>query len=145
MKPVALLALLCSCLLDQPPDGRPILGAPSDVTTPTGAYAGYRVQRTCPQTYVDIGVIGTGAIAPAADDIAAFGADLHARIADIASVWGWGGIALVCEPGVGTTVMLDDWRDVDTIIARAGDFLRDHDLALQVGISVDSIPVPAAE
>ena len=95
---------------------------------------------------VDIGVIGTGAIAPTAtDDIAALGNELHARLADIDSVWGWGGLALACEPGVGTTVMLDDWRDVDAIIcSRRRLPARPRTWRSEIGISVESIPVPAA-
>ena len=131
---------LCACATQ--PSGPGILGSPSDVTTPSGSYTGYRVVTACPTDFASIGVIGTGTVAvPKVADIASIGRDLRAQLTDITSVWGAGGYGLVCEPGVGTEISLDDWRDVDTVIARVGAFLHGRDLALQVGITVESIPV----
>ena len=139
------LALLLAGCVQQGPDGPGTVGSPADVKTPSGYYTGYRVNTQCNQTWTDVGVIGTGSVAVTGDAaIAAAGQDLHTRVTDLASVWGWGGVSLVCEPGVGTQIELSDWRDVDTVIARAGDWLREHDYALQVGIEVAGIPVPQA-
>jgi hypothetical protein len=99
----------------------------------------------CSSTSTDVGVIGTGNIElTQTADISAAGQELRERIYDLASVWGWGGYGLACEPGIGTQIDLSDWRDVDVVIARAGEYLRERDYTLQVAISVGSIPVPAA-
>lgn len=144
MRLVALALLLPACVIDRP-EGPGVVGTPGDVTTAAGDYAGYRVVRTCGDAWTDVGVIGTGSVAlTQTADISAAGEQLHDQISDIVSVWGWGGYGLVCEPGIGTQIDLSDWRDVDTVIARVGDYLREHDYKLQVGIAVGGIPVPHA-
>ena len=136
------LVLLCACIDE--PSGSGVLGSRADMTTPAGDYTGYRVVTEC-SAYTDVGVIGTGSIAVTQTaDISAAGNDLHTRIADITSVWGWGGYGLVCEPGIGTQVYLSNWRDVDTVIARAGAFLAERDFAMQVSVTVEGQPVPQA-
>jgi hypothetical protein len=121
----------------------PVSGSERDVRTRPGDYAGYRVVRPCPDGYRDLGVMGTGAVVPEDNDaISALGSDLWLELGDIASVWGGGGVGLGCEPGVGTTVYLDDWRDVDAVIARSAEFLVERDLTMEIGINVESIPVP---
>lgn len=132
---------LSACV--QQSEGPGIVGSPSDVATPPGDYAGFRVVMPCQGTWTDIGVIGTGSLElTAVDDISAAGQDLSTRLADLASIWGWGGYGLVCEPGIGTQIDLSDWRDVDTVIERTGAWLVEHDYKLQVGITVDGIAVP---
>jgi len=143
MRPVAAaLLFLSACIQFHDDDGNAVIGSRADMQTPTGDYVGYRVVTACGGTWTDVGVIGTGTLEPA--DIAAAGEELHTRVADFASIWGWGGTSLVCEPGIGTSIDLDNWRDVDALILRIGDWLRERDYKLQVGISVDSIPVPVA-
>lgn len=139
----AVLAVaLIGCMADH--GGPSVRGSSRDVSTAPGTYDGFRVVQHCAQGTV--GVIGTGATPLATvDAIAAAGQDLHARLLDLASIWEWGGYGLVCEPGVGTVIALDDWRDVDTVIARTGAWLRERDLSLQVGITLGSIPVPAVQ
>lgn len=141
---LALVALLLTaCAMDR--GGPGVVGSEADMTTPAGDYVGYRVVTACEGTWTDVGVIGTGTVAlTEVADISVAGQALHAELADLASVWGWGGYGLACEPGVGTNVWLSDWRDVDTVIARAGAWLATHDYALQVGIAVDGIPMPHA-
>ena len=144
MKRIALALLLSACIEQH--HGPGVVGSSEDVATPPGDYVGYRVVRPCVgTTWSDVGVIGTGSIElTQTADISAAGQELHDRVADVASVWGWGGYGLACEPGVGTQVALSNWRDVDTVIARAGEFLRERDYKLQIAIAVDGIPVPAA-
>lgn len=138
------LLLLAACV--QEDHGTGIVGTPDDMTTLPGDYVGYRVTTPCVNApSVDVGVIGTGNVAVMQTaDISAAGNDLHTRLTDLASIWGWGGYGLVCDAGVGTQIYLRDWRDVDTVIARTGTWLRDHDYALQVAISVEGVPVPLA-
>ena len=141
MRLYAIALLLVGCVEEH--HGPGVLGTPADVTTPPGDYAGYRVVMPCTNPFPDLSVTGTGTIAPATtDEISAAGDDLKLQFDDVASIWGWGGVALACESGVGTALWLSDWRDVDTVIARTADWLVAHDYNLQVGISVDGIPVP---
>lgn len=142
MRRIALALLLSACIEEH--HGPGVVGSATDVTTPPGDYVGYRVVRPCASTWTDVAVIGTGGVAVTETAaISAAGQELHDVVAtDLASVWGWGGYGLVCDDGIGTQISLSDWRDVDTLIARVGDYLREHDYALQVGISVEGIPVP---
>ncbi len=119
-----------------------MIGSRADVTTQPGTYVGYRVDTTCANHFADLGVIGTGtqAVTEVAA-ISAAGQDLRTRLVDLVSIWGYGGYGLACESGVGTQIELSDWRDVDAVLARTGAWLAEHDYALQVGITVDSIPV----
>lgn len=141
MRPfVAMMLLACSPLGD--PAGPGVAGGPSDVETRPGDYAGYRVVMPCPEGLRDVGVVGAGSVElDEIEAIAAVGRELGLALSDVESVWGVGGYGLGCEPGVGTTVWLDDWRDVDRTIAIIGAFLARRDLSLQVGIDVGSIPV----
>src|SRR6476659_3563175 len=119
MRLIAIALLLSACVEEH--HGPGVVGSSDDVTTPPGDYAGYRVVTSCGNTWTDVGVIGTGSVA--LTDVAAIsaaGQDLKTRLADLASIWGWGGYGLVCEPGVGTQVDLADLRDVDTVIERTG-------------------------
>ncbi len=137
-------AILCIVLAgcDPAPETVGVLGSRSDVSTRAGSYSGYRVVMACPTTAVNVGVIGTGSVAVTdVNAIAHAGEELQAQLIDIRSIWGSGGYGLVCEAGVGTSISLDDWRDVDAVIARAGAFLEARDLALQVGITVGSVPI----
>lgn len=141
MRLIAIALLLSACVEEH--HGPGVVGSSEDMATPPGDYAGYRVVTSCGGTWTDVGVIGTGSVA--VTDTAAIGAaghDLRTHLADLASIWGWGGYGLVCEPGVGTQIYLSDWRDVDTVIARTGAWLHEHDYALQVGVSVEGVPVP---
>lgn len=123
----------------------PVIGTSADVATQPGTYAGYRVDTACANHFADLGVIGTGQVAVAeVAAISAAGQDLRTRLTDLESIWGWGGYGLVCESGVGTEISLSSWREVDLVIARAGAWLVEHDYALQLGITVDSMPVPDA-
>jgi hypothetical protein len=139
-----LLIAMTACI--ETPSGTGIIGTRTDMTTQPGTYTGYRVVTKCTQSPTNVGVIGTGMVAvPNTAAIAAAGQDLHMQLSDLKSVWGWGGSALGCEPGVGTEIDLDDWRDVDTVIARTGAWLRDRGYALQVAIFVEGIPVADAQ
>jgi hypothetical protein len=144
MRRIAFALLLAGCIEEH--HGPGVVGSSDDVTTAPGEYAGYRVVMPCAtSTWIDVGVIGTGSIElTETAAISAAGQALRERVSDLASVWGWGGYSLACESGIGTEIALSDWRDVDTVIARAGDFLREHDYKLQVAIAVGSIPVPHA-
>ncbi len=138
----ALVALGGACV-DMDTSGKPIEGTSADVTTEPGTYVGYRVVLPCEDRYVNIGVVGTGSVALAeVEDISAVGQELAASMRDITSIHSWGGYGLACEPGVGTSLTTDNWHDVDAIIGRVGDYLRDRDYKVQVGVSVGSIPVP---
>ena len=139
------LALVVVGCVDMDDKGPAIEGTSGDVTTAPGDYVGYRVVSPCEGTWVNIGVTGTGTrVLSTTEEISAAGAELGASVRDFGSVWGHGGVGLSCEPGVGTSVHTSSWYDVDALIVRIGDYLRDRDLALQVGISVGSIPVPHA-
>jgi hypothetical protein len=143
MRRLTVTLLLAGCF-EQHDSGSKMLGTRADMTTPAGDYAGYRVVTPCPSG-IDVGVIGIGGVAITQTDAIAAGQDLHTRVSDVASVWGGGGYDAVCETGSGTYVVLYDWRDVDMVIARSGDWLREHDYALQVGIVVQGIQVPGAD
>src|SRR5690606_3888720 len=68
------------------------VGTSGDVETSPGDYAGYRVVAPCEDSFVNIGVIGTGSIEPTATDaISAAGQDLAATLRDVSSIWGYGG------------------------------------------------------
>lgn len=142
MRGLAVLVLLGACV-DMHDNSSSIVGTSGDVATEPGDYVGYRVVTPCEDSYVNVGVIGTGSLElTETADISSTGAELAATLKDIASVWGYGGYGLACEPGIGTQIHTSSWEDVDLLIGRAGEFLRDRDLALQVGISVGSVPVP---
>jgi hypothetical protein len=142
MKIFACALLLSACAADDS-HGSGVVGSPADVTTQPGDYAGYRVVMPCDGAGIDVGVTGTGHVALTSNkDISAAGQDLHTQFADLASVWGGGGYGLACDGGVGTQVALNNWHDVDVVIARTGAWLLEHDYKLQVGIAVDGIPVP---
>ena len=129
--------------VDMDTSGKPIEGTSGDVATEPGNYVGYRVVLPCEDRYVNIGVIGTGSVAlTEVADISAVGQELAASMRDITSIHTWGGYGLSCEPGVGTSLTTDNWRDVDAIISRVGEYLRERDYHVQVGVSVASIPVP---
>jgi hypothetical protein len=143
MRLVAIALLLSGCIEEH--HGPGVVGTRADMTTPAGDYAGYRVVTECGNTWTDVGVIGTGSIAVTdTAAIAAAGNELYAQLGDIKSIHSWGGYGLVCEPGIGTNVWLSNWRDVDTVIARTGEWLRARDFALQVGIGVEGPAVPTA-
>lgn len=141
MMRLVLALVLSGCVADGA-TSPPVIGSSADVTTQPGNYNGYRVDTACANHFADVGVIGIGQVA--VTDVAAIsaaGQDLRTRLTDLESIWGWGGYGLVCESGVGTEISLSSWRDVDVVIARTGAWLLEHDYALQVGITVDSIPV----
>ena len=136
----AFVVVLVACSSDPIPSD--VLGSPSDLRTAPGTYAGYRVSYPCSESSVDVGVEGVGANpVTTINATSGAGAELLAALADIPSVFGGGGYGVQCHTGTGTSVYLDDWRDVDRVIARIGAFLGEHDLSLQVGISVSGIPV----
>lgn len=139
---IAAVALSGACV-DMGDGGKPIEGTSGDVMTEPGDYVGYRVVLPCEDRYVNIGVIGTGSVALTdTADIGAAGQEIAASMRDITSIHSWGGWGLACEPGVGTTITTDNWNDVDAIISRVGEYLRERDYAVQVGISVQTIAVP---
>jgi hypothetical protein len=141
---LGLLAL--GACVDMDHGGSPIVGTSGDVMTEPGMYVGYRVVAPCEERYVNIGVIGTGAVAlTEVAEISTAGDELAATLrGDFPSIWGWGGYGLVCETGVGTNVYTNNWQDVDALIVRIGSFLQSRNYALQVGLSVDSQPVAHA-
>ena len=146
MRLAALVLLVPACIIDAPAESPGVVGSREDVTTVPGDYAGYRVVMPCANAWNDVGITGTGTVAVTGTDaISAAGQDLKTRVADLASIWSWGGVSLACESGVGTQLSLSNWHDVDTIIARTGAWLVDHDYNLTVSISVGSIPVAQGE
>lgn len=139
------LAWMLTACLDEH-HGSDVKGSPADVMTLPGDYTGYQVLTHCTAAGVAVGVIGRGSTALAGDAILTAGRELYARIADIESIWGSGGLGVTCEAGtVGTQVALDDWRDVDEVIALTGRWLLERDYDLGVGIVIAARPVPVAE
>ncbi len=120
-----------------------IEGTPDDVQTQPGAYDGFRFVRPCTQTSFQQAVIrdvGRGLPGLALDrELQETGHalydDIHARVP---SMFAPGGASIPCEGGSGgaTWVQLWDWGDVDVTVQLVGNWLRDHDLALEVGIEV---------
>ena len=143
MRAIALASLLLvGACVDMDDRGQTITGTSGDVTTEAGDYVGYRVVTPCEGRYVNVGVVGTGSVVLAEQsDFAVVADELGASMRDITSIWGRGGYGLACEPGQGPLFYTSNWHDVDAAIARIGEYLREHDYAVQVGISVDSIPV----
>lgn len=139
----ALAALLAGCVANSPEADMPrspgVLGSPEDVHTAAGAYVGYRVVRPCSVADYDLGVRGTGSVVLTQQAmITAAGRELLQLVGDL-RLPGGGGYGFGCQGGFGTEIMLGDWRDVDTAIARVGPWLAERDLALQVAISVNVI------
>jgi hypothetical protein len=144
MRYLVLLILALSACVESAPEGRGTLGSPDDVATKPGDHATFRLLTECMAS--DFGVVGTGSVKLATvEEIASAGSDLHEQLKAIPSLWGWGGARLACKSGVGTGIDLDDWRDVDAVIATTAAFLHERDLALEVTISVDSVPVAVAQ
>ena len=142
MRSTAVLLLFLACVPNQE-NGSGVKGSRADMKTTVGTYAGYSVTFPCAGTWADVGLRGLGTVElTSSDQIAQAGNDILAALKDIPSVWGGAGYGLQCESGVGTNVWLDDWRDVDRVIARVGQLLHDRNLGLQVAIKVDGIPVP---
>ena len=120
-----------------------VLGTPDDLKVAPGTYDGYRLVRPCAASpSLTAGLEGIGTQAPTDEHaIASLGGELLATFSDLQSVWGGGGFGLACASGVGTDLFIDDWRDVDGVIVRAGRWLEERDLGIKVTISVVSIPV----
>lgn len=140
---LVLVLALAACSSGSTGSGKSgVSGSSGDLHTAPGTYAGYRVSYPCEGTWVDVGVEGLGAnLVTTSDGLSRVGADILASLADVPSVWGGGGHGLQCHSGTGTTLSLDDWRDVDRVVTRIGALLRERDLSLQVGISVSGVPV----
>jgi hypothetical protein len=135
-------ALACGACVDMEDGSSPIVGTSGDVTLEPGDYVGYRVVRPCDDGNVHIGVIGTGSrVLSELSEITDAARELGSSLGDVASVWGHSGYGRSCEPGIGTQIYTNSWKDVDALIVRAGEFLRERDLSLQVGIGVGGMPV----
>ena len=130
-------------------EGDGVIGSPSDVEAEPGEYDGYRLSDACSYSST-FGVQGTGTewfqgIGPE-DEARPEALDALAQqaispvLGDVASVWGlgWG---LACDT-VGVIVWMNDWRDVDVVIERSGEVLREGSLREEVSISVGGVPVP---
>jgi hypothetical protein len=143
MRTITLLSMvLVGACVDMDDRGATIAGTSGDVVTQPGQYDGYRVVTPCDGRYVNIGVIGTGSVElTELSDVTAVADDLAGTLRDMPSVWNRTGYGLACESGVGAVFSTNDWHDVDLMIARIGEYLHERDYAVQVGISVDSIPV----
>jgi hypothetical protein len=142
MRSLLVIPLVVGACVDMDDHGQTIVGTSGDVQTQPGEYVGYRVAAPCESRGVNLGVIGTGSVELSEQaDLGALVDELGAALRDMPSIWGRSGYGISCEAGVGATLYTNDWRDVDAMIARIGDYLHDHDYAVQVGISVGSIPV----
>lgn len=125
------------------------LGTPADLRTTAGDYGDHRVVIPCqPWPSWPVGIIGTGSITPTREELLVLANELFTTAnsgsyGDV--VFGGGGIALPCETALTTTLMVGDWRVVDQAIADAAAWLRAHDLAVEVAISVEGPAIPAAE
>lgn len=118
-----------------------IAGSRTDVKTAPGAYDGFRVAYPCSTGSVDVGVVGDGhTTITKVEDMARFGDALYEQLRDLKSVESAGGYGLQCEAGVGTRVVLGDWREVDEVIRRTGALLQEQDVAISVAISVEGVP-----
>jgi hypothetical protein len=109
------------------------------VHTAAGDYVGYRVVRPCAAenaAFIDLGLTGTGRIVLDQNMTEAAGQEILKLISDL-RLPGGAGYGYACEAGFGTTLIVGDWRDVDTAIARVGPWLAERDLALKVAISVE--------
>jgi hypothetical protein len=141
MRRAFLLILVLPACVDFP-EGKDVRGSPADATTSPGDYTAYRVITDCAND-AEYGVIGAGSATPLnTQAIVRAGQELRAHLETFPSVWSGGSATTtVCTAGVtGTELHVDDWRDVDAVIAMTGDWLHAHDLALEVAIFVD---VPA--
>jgi hypothetical protein len=135
---------LSSCLFLDGGSEAQVKGTSADVMTAPGSYDGYRVIYPCSLSAPDLGIRGLGTREiTGVDAIWAFGNQAFDAVRDVPSVWRGGGISRGCEPGSGTSIALDDWHDVDEVLARLGRLVREQDVAVQVGISVTTIPVAA--
>lgn len=103
-----------------------------------GTFDGYEVVAPCMEGTV--GVIGRGAVAVAPGELVARGRALLASVEDIPALWGGGGVGAGCREGDATGLYLDDARYLRELVHRTGAFLHQHDLALQVVITLDEAP-----
>ena len=118
-----------------------VVGARTDVKTAPGAYDGFRVAYPCSTGAADVGVVGDGhTTITKVEDMARVGGELYEKLRDLKSVQSAGGYGLQCEAGVGTRVVLGDWREVDEVIRRTGALLQEQDVAIAVAISVEGVP-----
>lgn len=105
-------------------------GTATDVATKPGSYNGYAVSSQC--LAVEHNGIG-------AADLAVLRAALAARL-DRAGIFYWTSTGAGCERSQSLTLYLDDWRNVDTAIAIAGELVRDLPGYAEVIIEVTAVP-----
>ncbi|MGE0867807.1 MAG: hypothetical protein AB7P03_04570 [Kofleriaceae bacterium] len=142
MRMLCCLPLLAGCLAGETTSPG-VLGSPADLMTPAGIYDGYRVVHPCPaSSSVQVGVVGLGAVVPPTlPMVSEVGRELWMSLRDIPSISGGGGYGIGCDGGTSTSVLMTDWRDVDQVIARVGEYLEARDLGLQVGVLL-TVAVP---
>jgi hypothetical protein len=116
-------------------------GNSSDLTVRSGMYPGYQVIYPCPLGQNVVGVRGLGSkkVTGTADTVRV-GQALLTSFKDVPSTYGGGGEGVECEPGLGTELYVDDWRDMNQVIERTGQSLAQQDLDLQVAVFVQPIP-----
>jgi hypothetical protein len=138
---VVIALVLSACAVPDDNGSHRVEGTPADVTTPAGDYTGYRVVTACNDDVTAVGVIGTGTTTVPTDSrISAAASDLMTQLEDLPSVWHVDGPGAVCGPGVGITIEIYDWRDVDTVIGRTAAWLVEHGYDVRVGIRVAPKP-----
>lgn len=128
--------LACAALAACATDG----GQPDPV--PTGSFDGYDVVAPCTHPENVAGVVGRGSTQVVTmEDLVARGGELLASVEDVTSVWGGSGRAAGCQDGYATTLMFSDARDTQELVDRAGAFVRERDLAMQVVFVLGDVPV----
>lgn len=138
---LGLLTLLAGCSDEQ---GVRVQGSPSNVKTAPGEYDGYEVFAECQLPSVAYGVRGTGSrwyhdAAPGAPErinaLWELGDAFEPTLRSVQSLDGIG-VGTSCTLDAGVSVQMSDWREVDVVLERAGQFLSEGELREEVGVRV---------
>ena len=122
-------------------------GTPDDVHTMPGSFDHFRFVLPCSDGNAQQAVIGDGSMilgdgppSLARDrKLEEAGDALYKAIhSKVPSMFNAGGASSSCEGGsrAATWLELWDWRDVDAAVPLVGDWLREHDMGMEVGILV---------
>ncbi len=121
-------------------------GSRVDARITAGRHGGYEVSLSCREADA-FGVVGLGANrAPNYDDHAereAWRAALMDALSGLTSVHTTA-FGLACN-GVGTMVVLSDWREVDAAVRAVGGLLHERGVGAEVRVQVAPAPPPAQE
>jgi hypothetical protein len=146
MRWLLVLVLLGGCGRDPNDTSGSVVGTRADMLTPLGDANGFSVTDKC--DYASVGVIGRGKLyfdnTQPLDELRGraidrFATAIYDEVKALDGVWGVG-YGVACTGG-GASINTNNWRTIDAVIVKIGDYLRKSDLREQVGIWVSGSPV----